>query len=68
MKIILKILITAIALLIAEYLVPGITIESYYIALVVALLLGIINLTIRPVLLILTLPITFITLGLLLLL
>jgi putative membrane protein len=64
MKIIFKILITAGALLIAEYLVPGISIDSFYTALIVALLLGVINLTIRPVLLLLTFPINFITLGL----
>jgi putative membrane protein len=63
MKTILKILITALALIIAEYLVPGISIDGYYTALIVALLLGIINLTIRPILIILTLPISLLTLG-----
>lgn len=63
MRIILKVLITAGALLIAERLITGITIDSFYTALIVALILGVINLTIRPVLLLLTLPINFLTLG-----
>lgn len=46
------------------YLVPGIEVSGIYIALIVALVLGFINAVIRPVLFILTLPITIITLGL----
>ncbi|HJN62944.1 MAG TPA: phage holin family protein [Candidatus Paceibacterota bacterium] len=64
MKLILKIIITALALLIVEYIVPGIVIDSLYTALIVALLLGVVNLTIRPILLLLTFPINLITLGL----
>lgn len=64
MKLIAKWLITAIAVLIASYYVPGIAVASVYTALVVALVLGIVNLVIKPVLFILTLPITILTLGL----
>jgi len=63
-KLVFKILITAGALLIVERFISGITIDSFYTALIVALLLGVINLTIRPVLLLLTFPINFATLGL----
>lgn len=64
MKIIFKILITAGALLVVEKLISGISIDNFYTALIIALILGVINLTIRPVLLLLTFPINFLTLGL----
>jgi len=64
MKIATKLLITVLALLfVAEY-VPGIVVSGFYIALIVALILGLINLTFKPILLVLTLPINIITLGL----
>lgn len=62
--IITRILIGALALLIVERLIPGIEVENLYIALVVAFLLGLLNFFVRPVLVILTLPITILTLGL----
>jgi putative membrane protein len=64
MRILLKILITAGALLLVAYLIPGIEVESFLIALLVAFLLAVINLTIRPIILLLTLPISLLTLGL----
>lgn len=51
-------------ILAASYLLPGVHVESFTSALVTALVLGIINAFIKPILLILTLPITLITLGL----
>ncbi len=60
----LKVLITAGALLLVARFVPGITVDSFTIAIVAALVLGVLNLTVKPVLLILTLPITLITFGL----
>src|SRR3989338_2236103 len=57
-------LITALAVMLAAYLVPGITVSGLYTALWVALVLGIINAIIRPILLLLTLPINLLTLGL----
>ncbi len=57
-------LINALALLAAAYLVPGVSVSSLYVALVVALILGFINAVIRPILLVLTLPINILTLGL----
>lgn len=64
MTIIAKWFISALSLLAAAYLVPGISVSSFYIALIVALFLGIVNAIIRPLLVILTLPINVITLGL----
>lgn len=64
MKIILKILIGALALLGVAYLIPGVIVESFYSALIVSIILGLLNVTVRPILFVLTLPITVVTLGL----
>jgi len=64
MIIIAKWFITALSLLGAAYLIPGIEVKSFYVALIVALLLGLVNLILRPILIFLTLPITILTLGL----
>ena len=64
MGIITKLLLTVLALLLVSNFVPGITVASFYIALIVAIILGFVNLVIKPILLILTLPITLLTLGL----
>lgn len=55
--------VAATLLLISQY-VDGITVESFYTALIVSVIWGIFGLTIKPVLTILTLPITIITFGL----
>lgn len=55
--------IAALSILIAAYIVPGITITPVS-ALIAAVVLGALNLFIRPILLVLTLPITILTLGL----
>jgi putative membrane protein len=57
-------LINAIALLALPWLLPSIHVASFWTALWVALVLGLINTLIRPVLLLLTLPVTLLTLGL----
>ena len=60
----LRFAITAIGLWIASVFVPGVSIDSPGTLLLAALLLGIVNAVIRPIVLLLTLPITLITLGL----
>ena len=57
-------LINAVALLAVPYLIPSISVDSFTTALVAALVLGLINTIIRPILVILTLPATLLTLGL----
>lgn len=64
MSILIKWLISATALLLASALFPGISITSLWVALLVAFFLGILNALVRPVLVLLTLPITVLTLGL----
>lgn len=51
------------AVILAAYLVPGITIVSWQTALLAAVILGLINVFIKPILFILTIPINIITLG-----
>jgi putative membrane protein len=57
-------LVNAILVLLIAYLVPGIHVSGFYTALIVALALGIVNAVVRPILIILTFPLTLITLGL----
>ncbi len=54
----------AFALLLTAYLVTGITVDGLYVALITAAILGILHAVVRPILFVLTLPITIITLGL----
>jgi putative membrane protein len=64
MRLLLAWLINAFALVAVAYLMPGISVASFTTALVAALVLGLINAVVRPVLVLLTLPVTIITLGL----
>ena len=57
-------LINAVALIAVAYLMPGISVASFTTALVAALVLGLMNAVVRPVLFLLTLPVTILTLGL----
>lgn len=63
MKWILKILLNGLALILVAQLISGIEINGYAAALIAAIILGLVNTFIRPILLLLTLPLTFITLG-----
>lgn len=64
MHILLSILINTLAVLVTGYVLNGIHIQSFWTAVVVAIVLGIVNAFIRPVIFILTLPINILTLGL----
>ena len=57
-------LINALALVAVAYLMPSVTVSSFGAALAAALVLGLINAVVRPVLVLLTLPVTILTLGL----
>ena len=67
MKLLLKILFTALGVLAAAYLVPGITVTGFWDAVLVAIVFGILNATLGTVLKNLTLPLSIITFGLFLL-
>jgi putative membrane protein len=64
MRILLVWLLNTIALMAVAYLIPSITVASFTSALIAALILGLVNAFIRPILILLTLPVTVITLGL----
>ena len=64
MRLLITWLINAIALIALPYVVSGITVDNFVTALLVAIVLGFVNAIIRPVLVILTLPVTILTLGL----
>lgn len=64
MPIIIHWLLSALAIIIVAYILPGVHVATFFSALVVAVILGLINVFIRPLLLILTLPINILTLGL----
>jgi putative membrane protein len=57
-------LVSALAVVIAAYLLPGVTVSSFGSALVVAVVLGLVNAVVKPVLVFLTLPVSILTLGL----
>jgi putative membrane protein len=64
MKLLLIWILNALALLAVAYLVPSIHVAGFTAALVAALVIGLVNMLIKPILVLLTLPITVLTLGL----
>ncbi len=64
MRIILKWIIAAAAVLVASYLVPGITVSGFLPAMYVALVLGVFSITIKPIIKLITLPLSLLTFGL----
>jgi putative membrane protein len=64
MKLLVKWLLSAVALLAVANLYSGVVVQSFSAALVAALVIGLLNTLVRPVLIVLTLPVTVLTLGL----
>ena len=64
MKLILKWLLSATALLAVAYLYEGVEVRSFGAALTAAFVIGLLNMLLRPLLVLLTLPVTVLTLGL----
>ncbi len=64
MKIFTNWLISALAIVVTAYVLKGVSVANFWVALVLVIVLGVINVFVKPVLLILTLPINLITLGL----
>ncbi len=64
MKIIVRWLLLAAALLLVAHVYPGVTVASFSAALIAAFVLGLFNTLVRPLLVLLTLPVTLLTLGL----
>ncbi|MCI0478991.1 phage holin family protein [Candidatus Uhrbacteria bacterium] len=64
MNTLIRFLLNAVAVMAAAYVVPGISIQNFWAALVAAIVIGILNALVRPLLILLTLPVTILTLGL----
>ncbi len=64
MKYILKILLTAVAVVILAYILPGVDVDNYTTAIWVAVIVGLLFAILKPILVVLTLPVTIVTLGL----
>lgn len=60
----LKWLIMAVSIIVSSYLIPGVKVNGFFTALWVAFFLGIVNVLIKPILILITLPINILTLGL----
>lgn len=67
MTFLIKVIVTAFAVVIGAHIMPGVTVDSFLTAIVVAFVLGILNAILKPVLVLLTLPVTVLSLGLFLL-
>lgn len=69
MKFIIQLIISTLAVLITSYLLPGVEVQdsNFFTALIVAAVLSFLNAVVKPIMIILTIPITFVTLGLFLL-
>lgn len=64
MTFILRILLTAVVVVFLAKFLPGVTVAGYFTAIVVALVLALLNLIVKPILILLTLPVTILTFGL----
>lgn len=67
MKLIIKLLVSALAVIIIANILPGVTLVDNTTAIYVAIVIAVLNVVLKPILVILTLPITIVTLGLFLL-
>lgn len=64
LQVIIRLLLSALGVMLVAYLVPGIAVASFWIALLAAIVIGVVNALVRPILNLLALPITVLTLGL----
>lgn len=67
MNLILRILVTALLVMAIAYFMPGVAVASFTTSVIVAIVLGLLNVFIKPILVLLTLPVTLFTFGLFLL-
>lgn len=64
MKTIIKLVLTGLAVMISAYIIPGVDVDGFFVAVVVGVILALVNLIVKPVITFLTLPINVLTLGL----
>jgi len=64
MQLLINLLVSGFAVFVTAYVLPGVRVSGFLTAIVVAIVLGIVNMLIKPILIILTLPLNILTLGL----
>ena len=64
MNFIIQLLISSLAVLVTSYILPGVKVDSFFTALVVAAVLAFLNTVVKPLMILLTIPITILSLGL----
>jgi putative membrane protein len=64
MRNLITLLLNGLALILADYLIPGFHINGFFSAIIAAFMLGLVNTLIKPILILLTLPLTMLTFGL----
>jgi putative membrane protein len=67
MNLLFRILITAVLVVVIAHFMPGVSVDTFTTSLIVAVVLGLLNIFIKPILILFTLPITIVTFGLFLL-
>ncbi|MEZ6255169.1 MAG: phage holin family protein [Patescibacteria group bacterium] len=64
MKFLLNLIVSTLSVLVAAYILPGVVVSTVFVALVVAIVFGVLNAVVKPLLMFLTLPFNILTLGL----
>ncbi len=67
MNLLIKLILSAVAVIVVSYLLPGVYIDDFWSAFILAVVLSLLNYVVKPILVILTIPLTVVTLGLFLL-
>lgn len=67
MNFLVRLLISTVAVIVSAYILPGVAVDSFMTAIIVAIILSLLNVIVKPILIVLTIPITIFTLGLFLL-
>lgn len=67
MNLLVRILVTAVLVMVIAYFMPGVRVDSFMTSVIVAVVLGLLNIFIKPILVLFTLPVTILTFGLFLL-
>ena|SRR6478672_6605209 len=67
MNLLLRILVTAVLVMVISRFIPGVRVDGFVTSLIVAIVLGLLNIFVKPIMVLFTLPVTILTLGLFLL-
>lgn len=67
MNFLIRIILSALGVFIAAYIIPGVEVNDFWTAIIAAIIIGVLNWTVRPLLILFTIPLTIFTLGLFLL-